>query len=324
MPITEKNFQKLLSVALDNNTSDIHLRQGEPPSFRIKGDLSIIKAAPLGEDDFKELFKILKIEVLSSSTNITELDGSFEVSDICRLRYNLYRYSGKYGIILRIIKFNVPNFDDLYLPNNLSDLVKPKAGITLVTGPTGSGKSSTLASLINHINHNQKKHIISIEDPVEYIHKSIKSRISQREIGSDTQNFKSALRSSLRQDPDIILIGEMRDTETIETALKAAETGHHIFSTMHTSNAASTVNRIISMFPPSEQQNVRLRLSDSLNAVIGQKLVPSFSGKSIYPAQEIMINGPGVKECICGKDELSRINSIIHEGGKHFSSKEKP
>ena len=224
MAITEKNFQKLLQVALENNSSDVHLREGEPPSFRIKGDLTTIKASPLSKEDFEAIFAFLNIKREKFEIEASELDGSFEVPEVCRLRFNLYKYSGRYGIILRVIKFEIPNFEDLYLPSNLSDVVKPKAGITLVTVPTGSGKSSTLAALINHINHNQKKHIISIEDPIEYIHQSQKSKISQREIGVDTKDFKSALRSSLRQDPDIILIGEMRDTETIETALKAAET----------------------------------------------------------------------------------------------------
>lgn len=323
MAISEKNFQMLLKIAVENNASDIHLRQEESPSFRIKGELTPIKSNPLTKEDFIQIFKLLNIPNIPQGHEPFEWDGSYEVKSVCRVRHNCYKFSGKFGIIFRVIKLEIPSIESLGLPANLSDLTKPKAGITLVTGPTGSGKSSTLTSLINEINEKQKKHIISIEDPIEFIHQSKKSKISQREIGVDTDNFKSGLRASLRQDPDVILIGEMRDTETIEIALKASETGHHIFSTLHTSNASSTINRIISMFPPEEQQNIRLRLADSLNAVVGQKLVPSFNGKKIYPVQEIMINGPGIKECILGKEDLSRINQIIHEGGKSFSSKAK-
>tara|TARA_B100000925_G_scaffold291751_1_gene281175 strand:- start:4389 stop:5483 length:1095 start_codon:yes stop_codon:yes gene_type:complete len=323
MAISEKNFQTLLKVAVENKASDIHLREGESPAFRIRGDLTPIKSGVLSKEDFLSIFKLLNIKKIPDDKIPFERDGSYEVSGVCRVRHNSFRFSGKFGIILRIIQLEIPSIESLGLPVNLSDLTKPKAGITLVTGPTGSGKSSTLTSLINYINENQKRHIISIEDPIEFIHQSQKSKISQREIGLDTETFKSGLRASLRQDPDVILIGEMRDTETIEIALKASETGHHIFSTLHTSNAASTINRIISMFPPEEQQNIRLRLADSLNAVIGQKLVPSFNGKKIYPIQEIMINGPGIKECILGKEDLSRINQIIYEGGKSFSSKTK-
>jgi twitching motility protein PilT len=215
---------------------------------------------------------------------------------------------------MRLVRNSIPTIEGLGLPKILSSIALHRRGMILVTGATGSGKSTTLAAMINHINNQRGAHIVTIEDPIEYLHPQIKSRITQREVARDTQSFTAGLRAALRQDPDIILIGEMRDPETVAIALKAAETGHLVFSTVHTTNAVSTIGRIISMFPPEEQDDVRKRLAENLYATIGQRMLKKMSNKGVVIAMEVMITGPGVKECILGNEPLSRLYKIIHEG----------
>jgi twitching motility protein PilT len=224
------------------------------------------------------------------------------------------RYQGKLGLILRLISDKIPTTEELKLPKVINTISEANAGLVLVTGATGSGKSSTLAAMINHINKTAAVHILTLEDPVEYVHSPIKARITQREIGQDTSDFGSALRSALRQDPDIILIGEMRDAETISIALKAAETGHLVFGTVHTTDALSTIGRLISMFPPEEQNVVRTRIADNLHATISQRLLKTVDGKGRIAAQEIMINNPGVKESILDPVKTKEIYLYIEKG----------
>jgi twitching motility protein PilT len=224
------------------------------------------------------------------------------------------RYQGKLGLILRLISDKVPTTEELKLPPVINRIAGANAGLVLVTGATGSGKSSTLAAMINHINKTSACHVLTLEDPVEYIHNPIKARITQREIGADTSDFNSALRSALRQDPDIILIGEMRDAETISIALKAAETGHLVFGTVHTTDALSTIGRLISMFPPEEQHVVRTRIADNLHATISQRLLKTSDGKGRVAAQEIMINNPGIKESILDPVKTAEIYTYIVKG----------
>jgi twitching motility protein PilT len=224
------------------------------------------------------------------------------------------RYQGKLGMILRLISEKIPTTEELKLPPVINKIAEANAGLVLVTGATGSGKSSTLAAMINYINRTAAVHILTLEDPVEYVHNPIKARITQREIGQDTADFGSALRSALRQDPDIILIGEMRDAETISIALKAAETGHLVFGTVHTTDALSTIGRLISMFPPEEQNVVRVRIADNLHATVSQRLLKTLDGKGRIAAQEIMINNPGIKESILDPARTKEIYMYIEKG----------
>lgn len=316
MALTKEAFTNLIKMAAASNVSDIHLRTDEKPCFRVRGDLIPVKMDPLTNEDLKLACSLMikDGEVLKQLDKIKEHDGSFSVPKICRVRYNLMRYQGKLGLILRLISDKIPTTEDLKLPAVINKIAEANAGLVLVTGATGSGKSSTLAAMINYINRTSAVHVLTLEDPVEYVHTPVKARITQREIGQDTSDFASALRSALRQDPDIILIGEMRDAETISIALKAAETGHLVFGTVHTTDALSTIGRLISMFPPEEQGVVRVRIADNLHATISQRLLKTTDGKGRVAAQEIMINNPGIKESILDPSKTKEIYTYIEKG----------
>ncbi len=316
MAITKEAFIKLIKSAVSNNVSDIHIRTNEKPCFRMRGDLIPVKIEPYTYEDVKSVGLIMiKDEDIKAQIDILkELDGSFAIPKLCRLRYNILRYQGKMGIILRIIDAEVPTTEALGIPPVVNKIASTHNGLVLVTGATGSGKSSTLAAMINHVNRTKAVHILTLEDPVEYIHQPIKARITQREIGEDTDDFSAALRSALRQDPDIILIGEMRDAETIGIALKAAETGHLVFGTVHTTDALNTIGRLISMFPPEEQEAVRSRIADNLYATISQRLVKTKDGKGRVAAQEIMITSPGIREAVADANKISDIYTYIKKG----------
>jgi len=316
MAVSKEAFLKLVKTAVTNGVSDIHIRTNERPCFRIRGDLVPVKTDPFTYEDVKTcaLLMLKDPELKQKIDNLKELDGSFQIPKLCRLRYNLLKYQGKMGIILRIIDADIPTTEMLGLPKVVNKIASAHNGLVLVTGATGSGKSSTLAAMINHINTTKPVHILTLEDPVEYIHQPQKARITQREIGEDTEDFASALRSALRQDPDIILIGEMRDAETIGIALKAAETGHLVFGTVHTTDALNTIGRLISMFPPEEQEAVRARISDNLYATVSQRLVKTTDGKGRVAAQEIMITSPGIKEAIADVSKISEIYTYIRKG----------
>ncbi|MBD67117.1 MAG: type IV pili twitching motility protein PilT [Halobacteriovoraceae bacterium] len=316
MPIAKEDFLKLVKTAVSNGVSDIHIRTNERPCFRIRGDLVPVKTDVFSYDDVKACAEIMvkNPKIKTELDTLKELDGSFQIPKLCRLRYNLLRYQNKMGIILRIIDADIPTTEALGLPAVVNKIALAHNGLVLVTGATGSGKSSTLAAMINHINKTKPVHILTLEDPVEYIHVPQKARITQREIGEDTEDFGSALRSALRQDPDIILIGEMRDSETIGIALKAAETGHLVFGTVHTTDALNTIGRLISMFPPEEQDAVRNRISDNLYATISQRLVKTVDGKGRVAAQEIMITSPGIRESISDANKIAEIYTYIRKG----------
>lgn len=316
MPISKESFHKIVKSAVSNGVSDIHIRTDEKPCFRLRGDLVAIKMPELAHADLKAIALILiKDEQLHSQIEeLKELDGSYEIPNLCRVRYNLLRYQGKLGIILRIIESEIPSTESLGLPSVINTISETHSGLVLVTGATGSGKSSTLAAMINHINQTRPVHILTLEDPVEFIHKPLKARITQREIGEDTADFSDALRSALRQDPDIILIGEMRDAQTISIALKAAETGHLVFGTIHTTDALNTVGRLISMFPADEQDAVRARIADNLYATVSQRLLKTKDGKGRVAAQEIMITTPGIKEALSKAETTSEIYTYIRKG----------
>lgn len=316
MALTKEAFLSLIKSASASGVSDIHLRTDEKPCFRMRGDLVPVKMDPLSHEDLKLCCSLMikDADVIKNIETIKEHDGSFSIPKLCRVRYNLMRYQGKLGMILRLISEKIPTTEELKLPSVINKIAEANSGLVLVTGATGSGKSSTLAAMINYINRTSAVHILTLEDPVEYVHQPLKARITQREIGSDTSDFGSALRSALRQDPDIILIGEMRDAETISIALKAAETGHLVFGTVHTTDALSTIGRLISMFPPEEQSVVRVRIADNLHATVSQRLLKSIDGKGRVAAQEIMINNPGIKESILDPARTKEIYMYIEKG----------
>jgi twitching motility protein PilT len=316
MPFTLKNLTGLIQAAVKHEASDIHIRTDESPCFRIHGELVPVQTKPFTEPEIADICRILfaNDELVKRLSVINELDGGYSVPDVCRIRFNFFRYFGnKIGLILRIVKIHVPSIQELGLPNIIKKVADQERGLILVTGATGSGKSTTLAAMINRINNKKNAHIITIEDPIEYIHTPIKSRITQREIGHDTKDYSIAMRAALRQDPDVILIGEMRDPETITTALKAAETGHVVFSTMHTTNAITTIGRMISMFPAEEQRDVRERLSANLTATVCQRMLDRIDGGSVV-AMEILLVSVGARECIAGKEDITRLDEIIRLG----------
>lgn len=318
MPFELSHFKSLIQVALDNSASDVHIRADETPCFRISGQMISVKSNKVLTQ--QSVLDILKLMVgdknLDDLEKIKDLDGSFDFEDKCRLRFNYFKFNNKNGIVLRIIKKDIPSLKELGLSESLKQIIRAKRGLILVTGATGSGKSTTLASMIDYINARKAKHIITIEDPIEYIHTQQKSRVTQREIGIDTDSFEDALKFALRQDPDIILLGELRDQKSVEIALKAAETGHLVLATVHTTDAISTISRIISMFSAQEQVEARKRLADAIYATISQRMVTSKkSNNGIRIAQEIMVTGPGVRECIRGEESLDRIIPIIENGG---------
>ena len=316
MAFSKQNLMSLIKVAVDNGASDIHIRTGEKPCLRLNGELVPIQTKEFSPEDILEIAKIVlaKKELIEKISSLKEYDGGFAIQGLCRIRYNFFRYDKKIGLIFRIVKSKIPSLKDLGLPKILSKIADERRGLILVTGPTGSGKSTTLAAMIDYINENRNCHVITVEDPVEYLHPQKKSRITQREVGKDTKDFTTALRQALRQDPDVILIGEMRDPETVQIALKAAETGHTVFSTVHTTNALTTIGRVISMFPPEEQKDVRKRLAVNLMGTVSQRMLKRADGKGVAIAQEIMVAGPGVRECIEGDEPLERIVDIIQEG----------
>lgn len=316
MALTKESFLTIIKSAAASGVSDVHLRTDEKPCFRLRGDLVQVKAEPLTNEDMILICKIMikDQEILAKVDKLKEHDGSFSLPGVCRVRFNVLRYQGKLGVILRLISDKIPTTEELKLPEVINRIALANAGLVLVTGATGSGKSSTLAAMINYINQTSAVHILTLEDPVEFVHRPIRARITQREIGQDTNDFNSALRSALRQDPDIILIGEMRDAETISIAIKAAETGHLVFGTVHTTDALSTIGRLISMFPPEEQHAVRTRIADNLHATISQRLLKTKDGKGRVAAQEIMINNPGIKESILDSEKTAEIYTYIEKG----------
>lgn len=315
MAFTLKNIASLITVAIQHKASDIHIRTDEVPCLRIHGELVPIQTKIFTKEDIKDIVQILLSDRASieAFNNKREVDGAFHIPELCRLRYNIFSYFGNVGVVLRVINTKVPTLKELDMPSILGRIALQKRGMILVTGATGSGKSTTLAAMIDHINENRASHILTIEDPIEYLHPQKKSRISQREVGRDTEDFTSGLRAALRQDPNVISIGEMRDPITANIALKAAETGHVVFSTLHTTNTVTTIGRIISMFPTHEQPEVRKRLAENLYAIIGQRMLPGKHGRVVI-AQEIMVTSAGIRDCISGKDDINRITSIISQG----------
>jgi twitching motility protein PilT len=310
------DLNQILLEALSQEASDVHIKVGSPPILRVNGALKAWgKIKPFDHNEVSKMaFGLMNDWQKERFIKNREVDMGYEVYGLGRFRVNVFQQRGKIRIALRIVPYQIKTLPELHLPPVLKDICLEQRGLILVTGTTGSGKSTTLASMIDIINANRNCHIITVEDPIEFIHEDKKSLIDQREIGSDTSTFSSALRVALRQDPDVILVGEMRDFETIETALTAAETGHLVMSTLHTLNATETITRIISVFPPYHQKQVRLQLAAVLKGVISQRLVPRADGIGRVPAVEVLISTARVRECITEKDKTNEINDAIAKG----------
>jgi twitching motility protein PilT len=313
----EVTLDNILKISLKIGASDTHLKVNRPPNFRIDGKIRTIKdIPPLTDEDLQKMVDIIltsneKREELAKKRSV---DPAYEIPGVGRFRVNIFYQRGALSIVLRSIPTIIPNIDDINLPPVIKEISMEERGLILVTGITGSGKSTTLASMIDYINERKNAHILTIEDPIEFVHKDKKCVVNQREIGTDATTFADALRAALRQDPDIILVGEMRDIETIETALHAAETGHLVMSTLHTLDAKETVNRIISQYPPHHQEQVRIQLAEVLKAVISQRLLPKKDSKGRVPAIEILRTSSRVKECIKVKEKTSELSDAMEQG----------
>ncbi|MDH3213191.1 MAG: type IV pilus twitching motility protein PilT [Myxococcales bacterium] len=310
------DLNEILKIALKGGASDIHLKIGLPPMFRLDGALVPLKNGErLTIDDIQKMSSQIMNPVQKQRFEETrEVDLAYGIPGLGRFRVNAFQQRGSIGVVFRVIPFGVKTLESLHLPKIISKIAMEQRGLVLVTGTTGSGKSTTLAAMIEHINANRTCHIMTIEDPIEFLIRDRRSIVNQREIGVDTLSFSSALRAALRQDPDVVLVGEMRDFETIETAITAAETGHLVMSTLHTLDATETINRIISVFPPYQQKQIRLQLSSILKAVVSQRLVPRADAKGRVPALEVLISTARVRECIGDKDRTKELNDAISKG----------
>jgi twitching motility protein PilT len=313
-------MEKIIKAAVDRGASDLHIKAGDVFRARINGDLVPLTKQALTP----EQTRAIALHLMSNENDkarvdeLLDYDCSWAAAGIGRFRVNLMKQRGSFSIIMRVIPWEIPTFEKLGLPPVLAKVAESERGMVLVTGVTGSGKSSTMAALINHINRSESGHILTLENPIEFLHKDLNCSVTQREIGSDTMDFKMGLRAALRQDPDVIMIGELRDAETIDTAIKAAETGHVLMSTLHTPDAQSTIMRMMAMFPPEEQEVVRIRLAESLTAVISQRLLPKRSGKGRAVAAEIMINTPSIKDLILDGTRIGEIKDFIAEGREQY------
>jgi twitching motility protein PilT len=312
------NLHQLLKAMIEKGASDMHITTGAPPLLRIDGAIVPLKLPPLGPVETKALcYSILTEEQKIQFEKTNELDLSFGVKSLSRFRANVFTQRGAVAGAFRTIPFKILSFEELGLPTVIADLANKPSGLILVTGPTGSGKSTTLASMVDKINSEQRLHIITVEDPIEYLHPHKLSVVNQREIGTDTEAFKVALKYILRQDPDVVLVGEMRDLETIEAALTISETGHLVFATLHTNSAISTINRVIDVFPPHQQQQIRSKLSFVLQGVVSQQLIPRFGAPGRVMAMEIMIPNPAIRNLI-REDKVHQIYSQMQVGQDKF------
>ncbi|KAB3527594.1 type IV pilus twitching motility protein PilT [Alkaliphilus serpentinus] len=307
----------LISRIVESNASDLHITVGYPPTMRLNGKLITMTEGFLTPEDTKSLVKeVINDHQFEELDERGELDCSYSSPGLGRFRVNIFKQRGSYGLALRQVPLNTPSMETLGIPPVVKELANKPRGLILVTGPTGSGKSTTLASMIDLINREKSYHILTLEDPIEYIHKHNKSIVNQREIGNDSNSFSNALRSALRQDPDVILVGEMRDLETISIAITAAETGHLVLSTLHTLGAAKTIDRIIDVFPPHQQQQIRVQLASVIQGVISQQLLPQKDGRGRVAAFEVMVANPAVKNLI-REGKTHQIQNSIQTGSKY-------
>ena len=307
-------IHSFLILSVKQGVSDIHLRVNSVPLVRKDGLIFRTKYAPLSEQDMDDIVKIVVPQKIYHKVKTTyDFDFSMEMEKVARFRVNLLHDLGNVGLVLRVIPLEIPDIEDLYLPPVLKEFTTYNNGLVLITGPTGSGKSTTLATILNYLNQNTQKHVVTLEDPIEFIHNNQKSIFTQRQLGIDTDTFPNGIKYALRQDPDVILIGEMRDTETIFSALKAAETGHLVFSTLHTTDAVQTINRIINAFEPYERDAVRMQIAAVLRGTVAQKLVKRRDNKGRVPATELLVVTPAAKDYI-ERNEIDRIYDLINKG----------
>ena len=313
-------MENIIKAAVERGASDLHIKAGDVFRARINGELRPLTKQRLTPEQTKSIaLKLISIEEdRKRIDSIRDYDCSWGAPGIGRFRVNILRQRSSFMIVMRSIPFEVPTLDRLELPRALGTIAESERGMILVTGITGSGKTSTMAAMVNHINTALNKHIVTLENPIEFLHRDIKSSVTQREIGPDTESFKIGLRAALRQDPDVILIGEMRDVETVDTALKAAETGHLVISTLHTPDATTTVARIVAMFTAEEQEVARIRLADSLQAVVSQRLLPRADGKGRCAAVEILICTSAIRDLIRDRNRVGEIKDYIEEGRDQY------
>jgi twitching motility protein PilT len=310
----------LLKIAVESGASDLHLKVGSYPMMRLRGTLTpASEEKRLDHEDMVAMAAaVLPTGHREKFKENHEIDLAYSVAGLGRFRCNAFQQRGTIGMIFRVIPMKVASIDELTLPAVLKRIAAEERGLVLVTGTTGSGKSTTLAAMIDEINSTRTAHVMTVEDPIEYLHRDNRSIVNQREIGVDTHSFSHALRSALRQDPDVILVGEMRDFETIETALLAAETGHLVFSTLHTLDAAETINRIIAVFPPHQQKQIRIQLASVLKAIVSQRLIPKADGKGRAPAVEVLISTAFIRDCIMDKEKTHLIKGAIAQGTSQY------
>src|SRR6059036_384677 len=313
-------MEKIIKAAVDRGASDLHIKAGDVFRARIDGKLVPLTKQRLTPDQTRAIAQrlISNEDDRGRIDKLRDYDCSWGMPGIGRFRVNILRQRSSFMIVMRVIPFDVPTFESLKLPAVLAEVGNAERGMILVTGVTGSGKSSTMAAIINHINQNQHRHILTLENPIEFLHRDINCSVTQREIGVDTDDFRTGLRAALRQDPDVILIGELRDAETIDTAMKAAETGHLLVSTLHTPDAVTTISRVVSMFPPEEQEICRLRLAEALQAVVSQRLLPRADGKGRAAALEIMIATGTVRDMIKDQNRTNELHDYIRESREQY------
>lgn len=314
------HINDILKVASDRKASDVHLKVGAHPVVRIDGKLQLLTEFKrlMQEDTIAMAFSMMSSRQKERFKANLETDIAYSVPGLGRFRVNIFQQRGSVGLVLRLIPSRILNFRELMLPPVIEKICSEQRGLVLVTGTTGSGKSTTLAAMIDQMNAHRIEHIMTIEDPIEFLHRDKKSIVNQREIDVDTKTFSMALRSAMRQDPDIILVGEMRDYETIETALLAAETGHLVLSTLHTLDATETVNRIISVFPPHQQKQIRIQLAAVLKSIISQRLLPRADGLGRVPAVEILISTGYIRDCVENKEKTKLIRDAISQGTSQY------
>ncbi len=314
------NINDILKISVERRASDLHLKVGSPPVLRIDGRLMpMVEHKRLTQEDVVKLaFSMMSQPQKDRFKAKNEADFAYGVPGLGRFRVNVFMQRGTVGIVMRAIPTKMASIEELNMPSVVQKLAQESRGLILVTGTTGSGKSTTLASMIDYINSTRTEHIMTIEDPIEFLHRDKRSLVNQREVGMDTESFSLALRSAMRQDPDIILVGEMRDFDTISVGLTAAETGHLVLSTLHTVDAGETINRIISVFPPYQQKQVRLQLASVLKGVISQRLVPRADGKGRVPACEVLVVTATVRECIIDPDKTRHIHDVIAAGTSQY------
>ncbi len=314
------HIDELLRMAVERKASDLHLKVGNHPYLRIDGQLAPLSDIPrlTAEDMLNMAFSMMSNRQKQKFKETAELDMAYGVAGLGRFRVNVFQQRGNLGLVLRVVPTKIRTVEELNMPRIVGLICNERRGLVLVTGTTGSGKSTTLASMIDRINSSRTDHIITIEDPIEYLHRDKKGFVNQREVEVDTHNFSAALRAALRQDPDVILVGEMRDLETIGTALLAAETGHLVFSTLHTLDAAETIQRIIAVFPPPEQKQIRLQLASTLKAVVSQRLVRKADDIGRVPAVEVLITTAFVRDCLVNPDKTRMIREAIATGTSQY------